>query len=437
MEPRTFTAVTDEVMVRLIKAAQERIVLIAPGISKDVADNLGLRLLEDRLSVTVVLDADPEVFRLGLGTLDGLKAIQAHAEKQHLALQSHPGIRIGVLVSDATTLIFAPTPKLIEAGSTTPNKPNAILLGGDAAVKVARAAGAPGSTPQDDLAGGAAQPIEVGTCGLTPTEVKKTEEDLRRNPPQSFDLARRARVFSSKVQYVEFEVTNYRVRQKEVSIPSDLMVISDDTDLRDRWRNSLRILDEAFARVEMPLDPAKPDILSTMTPDFIQRRRRDLEKKYLFAVRGHGVMVLKANRGRFEKDADDFRLLVERFVEGLRTKWVSHRTPMATKICDTLLPRIRQKTPDRYKKFNPSPSDDDLRGLVLADVQKAFDVDKVLEQPSVRLVFKEVAPESLHSEPFKRELSAAFGRDGMSQKDIDSLFNEADAVLETQAAPTT
>jgi len=424
----------------MIEHAEQQVVLVTPGISVEVANAIGRRLdVSGDVLVTVVLDADPEAFRLGLGTIEGLRAMQTHAERHHLALQSQPGIRIGVLISDDTTLVFAPTPKLVEAGSTTPEKPNAIVLGGDAAHRVALAAGAPGSTGAETCGKPeAAQSIEVGERGLTPAEVRRAEDDLKRNPPQPFDLARRARVFSSKVQYVELEVSNYQVQQKEVTIPPDLLGLRDGGELRDRWRNSLRVLDAEFARAEVCLDASVPEQLTLVTPEFIRRRRTQLEKKYLFKVRGHGTMILRANQLQFEEDVRKFEALVIGFIHALRTKWQAHRDTLAKRLCDTLLPQVLGQVPDRYKKFNPFLSEDDIRQHLLNDLTKALDDDKVLEDPKVRLVFKGVTPESLRSGNFMQELAAAVQRDGMPKEAIGGLFTEADAVLEAdRASPAT
>ena len=69
----------DENIIRLIQQAQQRIVFIAPGISGAVAKALGERLHEQgQMSFTVILDADHEVCRLGLGSLEGLTLLKGY-----------------------------------------------------------------------------------------------------------------------------------------------------------------------------------------------------------------------------------------------------------------------------------------------------------------------------------------------------------------------
>jgi hypothetical protein len=95
-------------------------------------------------------------------------------------LRQQPGVRIGVIVADGATMIYAPISKNIEAGSTSrehPNAimlpettstsrehPNAIMLRDAAADRIAKAAGADN---RED-----AQTPEVGTR-LSPLECRK------------------------------------------------------------------------------------------------------------------------------------------------------------------------------------------------------------------------------------------------------------------------
>jgi len=109
-----------------------------------------------------------------------------------------------VVISDDTTKVYAPVSRNIEAGSTSVDKPNAIVLSGSAAARIARAAGS--DTSED------AHPPEVGNKALEPAKVERMQTDLEANPPKPFDITRKMNVFTSKVQYVEFSASNYGLR---------------------------------------------------------------------------------------------------------------------------------------------------------------------------------------------------------------------------------
>lgn len=65
---RTFAVASDEALVGLISRARNRLVVIAPALTQAVADALARRFDDlGQLDVTVILDSDPEVYRLGFG----------------------------------------------------------------------------------------------------------------------------------------------------------------------------------------------------------------------------------------------------------------------------------------------------------------------------------------------------------------------------------
>jgi hypothetical protein len=215
---RIFTVASDEAIVDLIRRARRRLVVIAPAVTDAVAQAIAARLPElGEIAITVILDADPEVYRLGYGTPSALEKLRLASDVNMLGLREQCGVRIGVVISDDTTMVYAPTPMLIEAGSTAAEKPNAIVLDATpaAAEKLALASGA-----DRDM-----EPArqEVGVEALKPEAVQRLQQDLMTNPPQAFDVARKLRVFSSAVQYVQLEASNYRLSTRQIRLPPELI----------------------------------------------------------------------------------------------------------------------------------------------------------------------------------------------------------------------
>jgi len=64
---RLFTVASDDTLISMISAARERLVVVAPGLSRDVAAALADRINKDGgpPEISVTLDVDPEVCRLG------------------------------------------------------------------------------------------------------------------------------------------------------------------------------------------------------------------------------------------------------------------------------------------------------------------------------------------------------------------------------------
>jgi hypothetical protein len=129
----SFAVASDERLIELIKAAKRRLVAISPAVSDAVAAALNKRIADEgKLNVTVILDADPEVYRLGFGTASALRLLQDGAVANMFDLRVQPAVRIGILISDDITMVYSPVPLLIEAGSALSEKPNAIMFHGGA-----------------------------------------------------------------------------------------------------------------------------------------------------------------------------------------------------------------------------------------------------------------------------------------------------------------
>jgi len=70
---RVFTTATDAAVIEMVSSARTRLAVIAPGVTSPVADALARRMQDiPALSLTVILDADPEVYRMGYGDPDAL-----------------------------------------------------------------------------------------------------------------------------------------------------------------------------------------------------------------------------------------------------------------------------------------------------------------------------------------------------------------------------
>ena len=208
---RTFTTATDDSLIALIKGASNRLAVIAPGLTTPVAKALAARMADlPSLSLTVVLDADAEVYRMGYGDPEALEIIREASISEMFDLREQPGVRIGVVIADNRTMVFAPVSRNVEAGSVTEEKPNAIMLDGGATEKLAEAFGA------------AEGEAEVGITGMTPTRVAQMTTDLKNNPPKPFYLTRKLRVFTAAAEFVEFKVSNYQLEQNPIRLHRSL-----------------------------------------------------------------------------------------------------------------------------------------------------------------------------------------------------------------------
>jgi hypothetical protein len=225
----TFVNVDDAQIISLVETAHERIVFMAPGLSLEVASALADQwevLGAER--VKVILDVDPEVARLGYGTVEGLELIQNTANFLGSMIFHQAGLRIGVLLVDQTTIIFSPRPLLIEAGSAPILQPNAICLDYPPSALI----------NEIGLGENGGENQVIGMAGVSPRQIDRVKADLSENPPQKFDITRTVRVFNSRFEFVELEVRGCSISRKTASIPPDLMVFIKDKDAQSNFRSS-------------------------------------------------------------------------------------------------------------------------------------------------------------------------------------------------------
>ena len=431
-----FAVANDQSLCAAIYASRQRLVYIAPGISEPVAEAIDELLRRTEApAVTVIIDTDPEVCRLGYGTESGLKRLQVLAEQRHLPIRFQPGVRIGVLMCDEQMWVYTPTPLLIEAGSERIEQPNAMVLNAPAALSaVARACAAEGGAAEDARLPAQA---EIGRQAATPQAIANTLQDLQRQPAKPFDLARIERVYTSKLQYVELEVTGYRLASRRVQVPNDLLV-GNDKMLESRLRNSFALLEGKESLVvqiadadpktgEARVDAAGKPLLVDYSEQQIEVERKALLKDFLTPITGHGQLISKARREAFDIRIKWFKSRIEAYKTAVENKLTEAVNKSVDDLTQALLPTVMKSPPDRLLKrvLSQHASAEEVSAALKAELHEAFNTGERFFQPSVKVVFKDLTYETIQDESFREQVAAAFR--GITAND---LFTEHDAAPE-------
>lgn len=384
--------ITEETLITLIRATRDRLVLLAPGISKPLAHEIGIlwrRLSPDRVSV--ILDVDAEVCRLGYGSVEGLAEIQSTATAIGQMICHQPGIRLCVLVSDGKTLIYSPTPLLVEGGSMEPNRPNGFVLETTPSV-IAHELGATTSG------------AESRTIGLDPVLVKKVEEiqdDLKQNPPLQFDIARTLRVFNSKLEFVEFELEGCFVSRRTIPIPAELLGLAKkNPSTRKKLRGSFRLIEP-----DELLDKKKK-----VSEESLKKERLRIAQQYLVSIQGFGTVMLRANKDSFLKEVEGLRKTVGAFREALAEKLESIFSRNAEELTKALLPSVAKNPPPAWLRFlGPVPNRTEIKDTLHRTLLEAFGPpEALLSAMKVNVVFKGVTYETLSDQDFVALAEKAF-----------------------------
>lgn len=184
----SIVSVTDTEILAMFQCAKTRLVVLSPGFSVPVAAGLRQKWLELGASaVRIVIDPDPEVCRLGFGDASALTVLYKTAEELGATLHQQQGLRVGVLITDETTIVYTPTPLLIEAGGRRGERLCGVRL--DVPVFEAFC----DQTPFDFTK------LDLNPCPVTGDDVKDTVGNLEQNPPLKFDIAQRLRAFNAQL----------------------------------------------------------------------------------------------------------------------------------------------------------------------------------------------------------------------------------------------
>lgn len=398
----TFQEVNDWSLIRLIGRAQERIVFVAPGIHRPVAEALGERLAEiDRLNVTVVIDPDEDVCRIGYGDAEGLELLSKYAAQQGFALMAQSGLRVGVLLVDDTTLVWSPTPCSVEAapsgfGAAGMTAPNGLLLGADPGEQLSKAVSAAGTDtlPLD---------AEIGLKVVTKEQVQETLESLKKNPPIPVDLARITRVFSTKLQFAEFTVKGANFSKRELKVSNDYMNADIQGELKGLIESRLRAFGDfrdedvdvpAFSNGNEIFDRNGVRLTEKVSEASLQRQRSELERRFLFNVPGFGRLLAKDDKLEFEKLVMAFEQQLDVYTHGIRKRLEAQ----TGKIVDEAIALVVKRAAQAKLQIDVDLLKEQItRGLV-----RAKD-----EETEVRLVFKDVTYEQTKNPEFLTKVNKA------------------------------
>jgi hypothetical protein len=413
--PKTFGIIDEEALCELIVSAHRRLVFVAPGVNEKTAAALADRMADlPPGAVQVVLDVAAEVCRLGYGTIEGLEAVSRACKQAGLVLHQQPGIRVGLVVADDRTVVYAPTPLLIEAGSHVADKPNAICLdaaGGIENVVKACVGGGPGEK-------------EIGRCSANEEQMEAVRESLRQIPPKRFDIARAERVFSSRIQYVEFSFEDYKLSIKTVPIPSDLIGLAKKDDLAQRWRNSFRLFgDGGSFQTEIEED----EEVIVLTERALEDEKKAIVREFLFNLPKFGWVLNLALKQKFDVRVARFIAHVEAYATAVHKELQKHLETTRDRLIEILLPRVKENPPPRLEKtlLWGVPDDGQVRSFLQAELDKTFGAPEQVFNPTIKVVFKNVAYDSFSDPDFVARLEEHFGEGAVAK-----VLNEHDAAPE-------
>ena len=416
--------ITDVLLIEAINSAKQRVVMIAPGVWPPLANAIAEaweRLDRDR--VTVILDVDPEICRIGYGSLEGLKILQAAATAHGEALAEEPGIRICVVIIDQQTFVFSPTPRQLEAPpgdspsegtplppavspsqlplelppphlpqkSPSPPKANGIVFE------------QPPPKLESDLGAGpdGDSGRTLGMETLNDEKLEKVTKDLEKNPTKNFDLSRAVNVYNAKLQFVELKVAGCKLSQHKARLPKALIhVLKKNPQLEEKIENSIKLLDSSDDLISGP----------GLSQESIFAERDRVQEKYLRSVDGVGTVIERARKTEFADDLKPLKKLVVDFARGIEAKLAERFEHTARQIAEELLEEVLANPPDKWRpKLGPHPNRERVLSFIVEELLRAFGTPAgKVGKMKVGVVFKDVTYDMLKDPDFQQQMEKYF-----------------------------
>ena len=414
-----FCSLTPLRIAELVRSAQHIVCYAGPGIQLDlakamveVAERLGKEML------TVSLDFDDRVMRMGYGNIDAVKQLLGAG----IDVQSSPGLRTALVVVDNEGYIFTPTALYLEAEPTDGAACNAVRMSGDQvaqalarlspAAKVIAMAQAPTPEAKQRIE---ALTVDVVSAPITPAKWTEVTTSLKEAPPVRFDLARQVRVFEPYLQYVELSLTGAAIQRHRMAIPEKIQKLGGSKELESRLRTTFELIEKGSKLSSKPLEDALNEIRKNFTPSL---------------GKDHGRVVLKAAKPHLEARLTELRAKLEAHQKAVAGDLQKHLDTSRDQIVAYYLPRVMGAKPDALlgQSLNGEISEAAARRWLHGELDKVFpNAESLIQEMKLDERYKDVTFETLNRNDFLDSVKEAF-----PDVDWDKAYSEFRAAGQTE-----
>jgi hypothetical protein len=411
-----FQTMNDEAIASLIGQATNKIVYVSPGIGTRACAALTKAMRNDSVTLTVIVDADEDAYRIGYGDHEALATLHKAAIEQQFSLRRQKGLRIGLLVADDTVVIWSPIAQSVESQQET-GQPNSVVFSGGMTDAIEDAVGADNSNELPTSA-------EIGREPLLPEVLESTIERLKVNPPAPFNLAQKSRVFSTRFQFVETELRGAEWTGRKMKLSSFLLNADLPEEIQDVMETQIRPFQKASDQAfEVPLfykgepvycrDGARR--MAPATQSDILRSWSEIRDQYLRHVKGFGWLISKNELAEFREKVGEYEETLKTWVAKFRDYASQEENELVNSIVNSIETRLRHAA---------KPTEIERKSLE-EEVRTGLDRMRVID-PKVRVVLKDVSWESSRDDEFTSALLKAF-----KPNELEGWFEEFTAAKES------
>lgn len=413
-----FISMSDDRIAAHIDTAVSRVALATPAFRTRTAGALQRAVTRlGRENVTVVVDCNDEVFRLGFGDLDAV----TQARSAGCDVRQAAGLRVGVLITDDQGWAFAPTALYVAAEVHSDETPNAVALMADAVPGLAEAIFGPRrpNATKDAEHSTSRLDVEIGVAPLTNTEVENVARSLAEAPPLPFDIARQVRVFEPYIQYVEISLRGCAIQRHRLEVPRSIQGLDRREEIGRRLRTTFELIER------------DSDVSSKKLEDDLRQIRDDFTKAL---GQPWGRVLLRSRRSLFDEKIVAFRARLDVHRKAVEAALDSHLQSSREQLIDYFLPIAIQTPPDSLLgQIIGDPNEQQVRAWLAGELSRVFPTPaELVSGMTLDVQYRDVTYDTLTDEQFATRLRSAF-----PHVDWDKPFNEFEAAREReQDVPT-
>ncbi len=381
-------------------SAQHSICYAAPGIQQASAD--ALAHLAERLGpelITVILDFDERVMRMGFGDLAAVATLRAAG----IAVRSTPGLRTGFFVVDEEGYIFTPTARYLEADRLGDEAPNALRLSRDQVKEAlarlsptAKAIAVAMATSPEERERISVQAVEVRSVEIPQAHFAAVERSLKEAPPVRFDVARQVRVFEPYLQYVEVRLTGAAIQRRRLAIPRVMQNLGVPEGAQSRFNTTFDLIERESSLSSKPIEEALNEIRKSFMPSL---------------GKDHGRVLLKAQKPLFEKRLAELQAKLEAFQKEVKAKAQGLLDASRKEIIAYYAARVKASPPDKFlgQLLTSDPTDEDVDRWLGKQLDGVFPTaEELIRKMELEQTYKDVTFETLNKPDFLERLREAF-----------------------------
>lgn len=415
-----FSLLASKDIASFIKTAKHSVCYVAPGIQEESAQVLSQIVAKiGPEMITVCLDFNEQTLRMGYGSLQAVEDLRGAG----ISVRSAPGMRTAFIIVDREGYMFTPTALLLEAEPEKNPSPNAMYLSSEQVTEIlarfsplekalakanaetpeqkARIDAIPDAvTPEtiqnDPLAAFKPAPMVLESQPVKEEAIAEIKKQLEQAPPAKFDVARRVRVYSAYLQYVELSLRGAAIQRQRVQIPKILHGLGDNQELEERIKTTFDLIDKDSDVSSKKLEEELKKIRDNFTPSLGKDK---------------GRVILKSKLAIFEKLIKGFRDKIEIHKLVIKQNLQSHIGQSKQSIIQYYISRILQFPPMELLAFcqGTTPTQEEARLWLDMQLSKVFPkMENICAGMVLEVNYKDVTYQTLQDEEFLEQVRRIF-----------------------------